>query len=217
MKKKEYLKLIILSLIITFSIVVLYKNWDVIINLDVDDISVFLQDKGGFASIVFLGIYMCKPIFIVIPAAVVSFVGGIVFGPIKGFILNMLGFFLSGTIAFYLARFLGKDFVHKILKGKMLEISDNMENKGFKILFLLRLPPILPYDPLSYACGLTEIKYKDFILASLLGVVPETLCYSVMGRSIFEPFSLKFILPIIILFIGVATSGYIFNKRHKIK
>lgn len=217
MNKKDKIKLIIMVLLITFSVIIVSMNWGTITNLNVDDVTEFLQDKGGFASIVFLGIYMCKPIFIVIPAAIVSFVGGIVFGPTKGFVLNMIGFFLSGTLAFYLARFLGKDFVHRVLKGKILEISDNMETKGFKILFILRLPPILPYDPLSYTCGLTEIKYKDFILASLLGVVPETLCYSIMGRSIFEPLSWKFILPIIILVVGVATSGYIFSKRHNIK
>lgn len=214
---KEKIKILLIILLLTFSIGFVTLNWENIINLDVDTVANFLETKGGLASLIFLGIYMCKPIFIVIPAALVSFVGGIVFGPVEGFILNMLGFFLSGTFAFYLSRFLGKDFVEKILKGKMLELSGNMRDKGFKILFLLRLPPILPYDPLSYACGLTRIRYKDFILASLLGVVPETLCYSIMGRGIFEPFSPKFILPIIVLIAGVASSGFFFKKRHNVK
>lgn len=216
MKKNEKVKLAIIIGLLIVSLTIVIRYWDNIRNIDIDMVADFLESKGGLAVLLFLGIYMCKPIFVIIPAAAVSFVGGIVFGPVAGFILNMIGFFLSGTLAFYLARFLGKDFVQRVIKGKVLEISGNMREKGFKILFLLRLPPILPYDPLSYTCGLTDIRFRDFILASLLGVVPETLCYSIMGRSIFEPFSIKFIIPVVILILGVATSGYFFKKRHNV-
>ena len=77
-----------------------------------------------------------------------------------------------------------------------------------KILFLLRLPPILPYDALSYTCGLTKIKYSDFIWASVLGVAPETLCYVILGMNFNNPFSVKFILPLIIIIFGI-----IFTKK----
>ena len=42
------------------------------------------------------------------------------FGPIKGFLLTMFGFFLSGTVAFYISRFLGKDFVESIIGGNVM-------------------------------------------------------------------------------------------------
>ena len=88
----------------------------------------------------------------------------------------------------------------------------NLKERGFLILLLLRLPPILPYDPLSYACGLTDIKYTSFIAASLIGVVPETLCYSIMGESVLNPLSPSFIVPIIILVISTSISGILFKK-----
>ena len=46
-----------------------------------------------------------------------------VFGSIKAFILTMIGFFISGTVAFYLARFLGKDFVESIIGDKLIKLD----------------------------------------------------------------------------------------------
>lgn len=176
----------------------------------------YVKSYGKYALVCFLIIFSLKPIMIVIPSAMMSVASGILFGPIKGFIVNMLGFFISGTLAFMLSRFLGKEFVDKILRGKALSLNQNMEKKGFKILFLLRLPPVLPYDPLSYACGLTKINYKAFILASLLGVVPETLCYSYMGENILNPLSPKFIVPLVVIIIATLLSGFAFNKSKNV-
>lgn len=175
----------------------------------------FLRRKNKSASCIFLASFSLKPFLLVFPSAVMSVAAGILLGPVKGFLINMLGFFISGTVAFYLSRILGKDVVDKILKDRALKQKFNLKERGFLILLLLRLPPILPYDPLSYACGLTDIKYTSFIGASLIGVVPETLCYSIMGESVLNPLSPAFIIPIIILIISTSISGILFKKaRH---
>ncbi|MBE6051538.1 MAG: TVP38/TMEM64 family protein [Clostridium sp.] len=207
-EKKETIKFIIFMLLVMLSIVIVVKNWHFIRHLRVEKIVEYLRSKGPFATIIFLGIYAVKPFIIVMPSNIVAIVGGIIFGPVKGFLLSMLGFFISGTIAFYLSRILGKEFVQKLVGNKFMKLDDNMKNNGFKILFFLRLPPVLPYDPLSYACGFTNINYWAFIIASVLGVVPETLCYSIMGKNLSNPFSAKFIIPIVIVVLVT-----IFSKR----
>lgn len=207
--------LIALILIITPLLIVTKSYWCKYTNLH--NFVALLRSYGKYAAFLFILVFSLKPLLIVIPSAMLSVAGGILFGPTKGFIFNMIGFFISGTLAFYLARFLGKDFVDGILKGKVLSLNNNMEQNGFKILFLLRLPPVLPYDPLSYACGLTKIKYPAFILASLLGVVPETLCYSFMGQNILNPCSAKFIIPLIIIVVATVFSGFAFKKSKNIE
>jgi len=172
----------------------------------------YVKSYGKYAFVCFILIFSLKPLVLVLPSAMFSIAAGIVFGPVKGFMVNMIGFFLSGTLAFYLSRFLGKDFVDKILKGRALNFNNNMEKDGFKILFLLRLPPVLPYDPLSYTSGLTKITYKSFILASVLGVIPETVCYSYMGENILNPLSAKFIVPSLIVLSATLLSTLAFNK-----
>lgn len=210
------IKFAILVLFIISGIAFISENYKIIENLDINKVSKFIEERNGYSAIIYLALYVIKPFLFVIPTNMMAIVSGIIFGPIKGFVLTMIGFFITGTIAFYLSRFLGKGFVEGLLGKKFLKIDDNIEKNGFKILLLLRLPPILPFDPLSYACGLTKIKYNDFILASLLGVLPETICYSIIGRSITNPLSPKFIIPLIFLLLGVIFSKKIMDK-HKVQ
>lgn len=217
--KKETINKIKFTIFIVFIVCILVlviSNWKTIKHLEIQKLLKYLESIGPIAMIVYLGMYVIKPFFIVIPANMLALGGGIVFGPVKGFLLSMIGFWISGTIAFYISRFLGKDFVESIIGKKLMKLDNNMEKNGFKILFLLRLPPVLPYDPLSYACGLTKIKYIDFIIASLIGVVPETICYSIIGREAHNPLSPKFLVPITFLIVAVVGSKFIMDKRHKL-
>ncbi|MCR6514714.1 MAG: TVP38/TMEM64 family protein [Clostridium sp.] len=208
-------KFIILISIIVIAVLFIGDHYKFIESLNVDEICTFIKERSGYAAAIYLLSYVIKPFLFVVPTNVMAIVSGIVFGPVKGFILTMIGFFITGTIAFFVSRYLGRNFVEGFLGNKFMKLDDNIEKNGFKILFLLRLPPILPYDPLSYACGLTKIKYKDFILASLLGVLPETICYSIIGKNISNPLSPQFIIPMLFLLCGVIFSKKIMDKRKK--
>lgn len=182
---------------------------------DLDCLILFIKRRGKYAVLAFLLIFALKPLVMVIPSTIMSITAGILFGPFYGFMMSLTGFFISGTFAFALSRFLGKDFVNKILKGKVVTLNKNLNKNGFKVLLLLRLPPVLPYDPVSYACGLSEMKYFDFITASVIGVMPETFCYSVIGENFRDPMSAKFLLPLIFIIGATAVSGFVFKKAGK--
>ncbi|ENZ01877.1 TVP38/TMEM64 family protein [Clostridium thermobutyricum] len=217
-EKNKYIKLkfCIFLVLIGLALFVLFENRHAIMNIKIEQVLNFIEKRGTFSSLIYLGIYVIKPFFLIIPTNIIAIAGGMMFGPVKGFILTMIGFFITGTIAFFISRLLGRDFVEGLLGKRMLRLDENLEHNGFKILFLLRLPPILPYDPLSYACGFTKVSYRSFIIASLLGVMPETICYSILGKNFDKPFSPEFIIPIIILILGLLFSKKIMNKRKKI-
>lgn len=211
--KKTILKIILIISIIIMLAFYMMKIFDIDIRrIKIDDVADYISTYGKFAMLCFLIICLLKPLLICVPSAMFSIIGGILFGPIKGFILSMVGFFLSGTVAFSIARFFGQSKVSQMLKGRAANINANIEKNGFKILLLLRLPPVLPYDPLSYTCGLSKIRYGDFILASIIGVVPETLCYSIMGRNILNPCSAKFIAPLLFIIFATISSTFFFKK-----
>ncbi|WP_315118528.1 VTT domain-containing protein [uncultured Clostridium sp.] len=213
MKNKKTILKITLIIIIIMLAFYMMKIFDIDIrNIKIDDLVDYISTYGKFAMLCFLIICLLKPLLICVPSAMFSIIGGILFGPIIGFILSMVGFFLSGTVAFSIARFLGQSKISQMLKGRAADINANIEKNGFKMLLLLRLPPVLPYDPLSYTCGLSKIRYRDFILASIIGVVPETLCYSVMGRNIFNPYSAKFIVPLAFIIFATASATFFFKK-----
>ncbi|WP_368489626.1 TVP38/TMEM64 family protein [Clostridium sp. BJN0013] len=155
---------------------------------------------------------MLRPIVLIIPASLMSIIAGNIFNYYVAVSLSMIGCFGSATIAFFLARFLGRSFVDKYLKGKALKLNRNIEKYGFKIMTVMRLCFVFPYDPLSYSAGLTKIKYRDFILGTLIGIFPEIITYSLMGKHLGSPFSFKFIMPVIILFVIAFISIYTYKK-----
>ena len=130
--KKDAIKFFVFMFLVIISLILIIKNWNLIRNLRVERIVNFIRSKGPFAAIIFLGIYALKPFIIVMPSNVVAIVGGIIFGPIKGFLISMVGFFVSGTIAFYLARFLGKEFVQKLIGNKFMK-SKKFNYKGTEV------------------------------------------------------------------------------------
>lgn len=103
--KKDLFKIIGLSLIIIIVAVFLLRHGHAIRKMNIKNTVRYIQSCGKFSSICFLLVYALKPLVIIIPASMLSLVGGVLFGPVKGFILNMLGFFLSGSLAFWLSRF----------------------------------------------------------------------------------------------------------------
>lgn len=169
----------------------------------------YIKSQGKYACLVFLIIFALKPLVLIIPSNILSISSGIVFGPILGTILTSIGFFVSGSLAFFIARVLGQDAVNKILRGKALNLNNKLEQNGFKVLFFLRLIPVLPYDPVSYAAGLSKIKYRDFIISSVIGVVPEVICYSIIGENAMNPLSPKFFIPLSIIILTTIVSAII--------
>lgn len=182
--------------------------------LNIEDIKLFLLSYGKWSAAIFILAYGLKPIILIIPASLLSIVCGMLYGPLFGIFYTMAGAFLAATIAFYIARFLGKDTVEKILKGKTAKLDNNIEKNGFEIMLLMRLAVIFPYDPLSYAAGLSKMRYFDFILGTTIGVLPEMTAYNFIGNNLGHPFSRETIFVIIGVTI-IAIISFLVKKAYK--
>ncbi|MDT8718520.1 TVP38/TMEM64 family protein [Clostridium sp. 19966] len=175
----------------------------------------YLMHFGKFTVLAILIIYMVKPVGFILPTSAIAIATGGIYGVFLGTVISLVGCFLSSTVAFYISRFLGKGFVEKFTKGKALQLEDNIEKHGFKIMFFMRLSIIFPFDALSYAAGLSKIKYKDFILGTVIGVIPEMISYSSAGKHLDNPISLQFILPFIIIILFAMLFSMVTKKSKK--
>jgi len=211
--KKFNIKKSILVVLIFIIVISVMMNLNEIKQINLSRFVTYISNYGKYAAICFLLIFSLKPLLLFLPSSMLSIAAGMIFGPIVGFLLNMAGFFLSATLGFYLSRFLGKDFVDKLLKGKAISVNSNLENNGIKILFFIRFTPVIPFDAISYACGLSKMRYKDFIIGSMLGVFFETLCYAFIGESILDPFSYKFIIPAGLVILAICITTYIYKRK----
>lgn len=210
---KNALKYIISALLLVIIVFIILKYRRLGRTFNFRHMKRFILSYGKFSSLIFILIYTLKPIIFIVPASLLSILAGNVFGPYISLLLSMIGCFGAGTVAFYMARFLGRSFVDNLLKGKALKLDNDIEKNGFIIMLIMRLSVIFPYDPLGYAAGLTKMKYRDFISATMIGILPEMVTYSLMGKNIEHPFSLKFIMPIIIIVIIAMTSSYFYRNK----
>ncbi|MEY7999204.1 TVP38/TMEM64 family protein [Clostridium sp. Mt-5] len=213
--KKNIGKYIISALLILFIIILVFIYKDKLCGINMYNIRNYIQSYGKFSALIFIIMYTLRPLLIVFPASLMSIIAGNIFNSHVAILLSMIGCFGSATIAFFLSRFLGRSFVDRILKGRALTLDKNIEKYGFKIMAIMRLSFVFPYDPLSYASGLTKMKYSDFILGTLIGTLPEMVTYSLMGKNLGNPFSVKFILPIMILCVIAFCSIYIHKRKSK--
>ena len=151
---------------------------------------------GAFAPLVFIAMYGLLVTF-GFPAVICSTVGGLVFGRFYGTFLNLFGASTGASGAFWIARLIGRDFiVEKFSGAKWFDsFSRGIEKDGFYYMLFVRLLPVFPFNGTNYASGVTNIKYRHFLLATMIGMLPYdfTLTNTVVevGESVAKGFKMS--------------------------
>lgn len=118
-----------------------------------------------------------------VPASPMTVAGGALFGVLRGALYSLTGAVLGATTAFLLGRHVARRAVARRLERlpRVAAIDRAVAVQGRRIVFLLRLSPVVPFNVLNYALGLTTISLADFLLASV-GMVPGAFMYAYTGR-----------------------------------
>lgn len=142
----------------------------------------WISGLGPWGPVVFVFIYIAATILF-IPGFLLTLGSGFLFGVVKGSILVSVASTLGATLAFLAGRYLARSWVSQKIAGneKFKAIDRAVGREGWKIVGLVRLSPIFPFNLLNYAMGLTGVSLKEFFLASWLGMLPGTLMYVYLG------------------------------------
>lgn len=148
------------------------------------------QSLGPAAPAVFILIYALAVVAL-IPASLLTIAGGAVFGLMPGMGYALVGATLGSTGAFLLGRHVARRLVARRLAAmpRFVAIERAVSARGRRIVFLLRLSPVVPFNFLNYALGLTTISVWDFVVASL-GTVPGAFVYAYAGKVTGEALAL---------------------------
>jgi uncharacterized membrane protein YdjX (TVP38/TMEM64 family) len=150
-----------------------------------------LRSLGRPAPLFYILVFSLGPT-VFFPSWVLTVAGGLTFGMFWGTVLSLAGATLGATIAFFVSRFLGRDFVGRILKGRYGALDDRIADHGFEVIFLLRLIPLVPFDVLDYIAGVSKISVRNFITATVLGIIPGTIAYVSFGSALTDMRSWRF-------------------------
>lgn len=121
-----------------------------------------------------------------VPASVLTLGGGYLFGLPVGFVADSIGATLGATAAFLLGRTIGRSYVISKLKKypKFQAVAIAIQRSGFKIVFLLRLVPLLPFNMLNYLLSVTPVHLGEYMLASWVGMMPITFTFVYVGTTL---------------------------------
>jgi len=152
--------------------------------LDPTSLQNWIENAGTAAPIIFMLIYIAGTVLF-LPGSVLTLLGGALFGPIIGTLINLSAATIGAMIAFLISRFLGADWVAKKMAsgndGRLKQIINGVDNEGWRFVAFTRLVPIFPFNLLNYALGLTKISLTQYSIASFICMFPGALAYTYLG------------------------------------
>jgi len=145
----------------------------------------WIHGAGALGVLVYALAYVLATLLL-LPGSILTLGAGFAYGPVWGTLLVSPISVVAATLAFVLGRTLAKSWVSRRMEQhpRFAAINDAIGASGFKIVFLLRLSPIFPFNLLNYALALTRVPLREYVLASFLGMLPGTFLYVYLGSLV---------------------------------
>ena len=142
----------------------------------------WIDTSGAWAPLLFILGYAAATVAFV-PGSVLTLAAGALFGITNGTFIVFIGASAGAALAFLVARYIARKTIEQRLQDnhRFKVIDKAIARDGLKIVFLLRLSPVFPFNLLNYALGLTAIRFRDYCIASI-GMIPASLLYVYYGK-----------------------------------
>lgn len=142
----------------------------------------WVDGLGVWGPVVFILAYAAATV-VFVPGSLLTLAAGAIFGLASGTVLVFIAATLGAAAAFLVSRYVARSAIERRLSAnpKFAAIDKAVGAQGRKIVFLLRLSPVFPFNLLNYGLGLTQVRFTDYVIASA-GMLPGTLLYVYYGK-----------------------------------
>jgi len=149
-----------------------------------DAFQVWIKSLGPWGWLIFAAVYIVGTVLLV-PGSVLTFAAGLAFGLVIGFPLVVVSATIGATLAFLIARHLAYDKVESLIQDrpKFKAIQSAVGEGGWKVVAMLRLSPVLPFNLQNYFYGVTDLKLREYVAATFVGIMPGTLVNVYVGAA----------------------------------
>ncbi len=175
MKNKLWKILLLVFIVVGITLAVIFRD-----QLDVNVIQNWIEEAGSAAPLLFMSVYIIGTVFF-FPGAVLTLLGGALFGPVLGTVYNLTAATIGAMLSFLVARYLASDWVEKKTGGKLKQLINGVENEGWRFVAFTRLVPLFPFNLLNYGLGLTKIKFSHYSIATYIFMLPGAIAYTYLG------------------------------------
>ena len=144
----------------------------------------YLRQNSRTAFLLIIGLQIIQVVVCILPGQPIQFAASYMFGVGIGFILSVIGAVIGTTISFFLAKALGSEAMHFIFgEEKVREYQRRLNSgRGLMMTFLIYLIPGVPKDLVSYAAGISEMRFRPFVLTATVGRSPAMLGSLMVGH-----------------------------------
>jgi len=151
-----------------------------------------IDGLGMWAPLAYVSFYSFRSLFL-FPASVLTVIAGVLFGPLLGMLLTVIGENISANVSFVVGRYFGAGVLRRISsKVKMInQIECRFQKNGFIAVLTMRLM-FLPFDFVGYSSGVCNIRHRDFALGTFLGTIPGLATFVLLGSSVTDLKNLYF-------------------------
>ena len=183
---------------------------------DIAGLRDYIVSFGFWAPVASCFLMVLQALVAPVPSFLITFANGLAFGVFWGWMLSVFGHVLAASVCFGISRTLGRVPVEVLVGRAGLESADRWFARwGVYAVFAGRLLPGVAFDAISYAAGLTNMRFRNFLAATTLGIVPQTFLYSYLGRQAPEYVGLFLVTTGIFLLAVVAVAIFRYRRERR--
>lgn len=157
----------------------------VLIQGNIARLKFFILSFGFWAPLISIALMVAQSVVLFLPAFPIFVVNALAFGPLGGTLLSWSGAVLGSLTCFTIGKILGRPYVQRLVNRAHLEAADHALRRHEKyVILFFGFIPLISFDVISYAAGLTAISYAEFFLLVCVAQIPSALFYSLLVSKI---------------------------------
>jgi len=149
-----------------------------------DDLRAWFDTLGAAGPVAVITLMVVAILVSPLPSAPIALAAGAVYGHVWGTLYVLVGSEIGALAAFAIARFFGFDLLHKWFGKQLNSGLAGSQNVLMFTVFASRLLPFISFDIVSYAAGLTALKFWRFAVATLAGIIPASFFLAHVGSEL---------------------------------
>ncbi len=165
----------------------------------------FVADRYWYAVLLYLACYVVAGALALPIAVMLTIVGGALFGVWWGTFYSIIGATAGATLSFLGVRYVIGDWLQENYKDRLDRFNDEFEQRGIYYLLSLRFLPLIPFFLVNILAGLTKVPVGEFLISTIIGVIPGAFVYAYAGESLAslaspqDVLSLRVLIPFVLL------------------
>ena len=173
-----------------------------------------IRGKGLSGELLFIGVGALAAA-LAMPRQFISFLGGYAFGFVIGTALTLAAIISGCVISFFYARWIGRQFITARFGARIQRVDDFLSWNPFAMTLLIRLLPIGNNLATNLAAGVTSVRALPFFLGSLIGYIPQTLVFALVGSGVNVDPALRIGVAVLLFLVSGVIGVWLYRKyRH---